>query len=92
MPEPNTTCRYSKCNKPYHACAESVRVGHYKSCGCCYEHYCMYQNEVAFFRGQPLPFPEKQITNQMFADGTLPTPKEKAKTYLKENKTAEKTE
>lgn len=68
--KPNMTCRYSKCDKQYYACADSRKYGHYKSCGCCIEHFWMYQNEVAYFRGEEMPFSE--LVPMMVEDGALP--------------------
>lgn len=64
------TCRYSKCNKEYYACPSCQKLGSYKSCGCCVEHYAKYQNEVAYFRGKEFPYPD--LLEEMVAEGSLP--------------------
>lgn len=68
--KPNMICKYSKCHKEYYACSSCHKFGHYKTCGCCIEHFAMYQNEVYFHRGDEMPFPE--LLEQMVQDGALP--------------------
>lgn len=70
MQKPNMTCRYSKCDIQYYVCPDCIKVNHYKSCGHSFEHFCMYQNEVFYFAGQELPYPE--FIDQMILEGSLP--------------------
>ena len=63
--EPNHVCKYSKCQlgengqqKHYYACPDCDKYYSYRSMGCCFEHYALYQNEVAIARKNEIPFPE----------------------------------
>jgi len=67
---PKMICKYSKCGKEYQACEDSVQQGKFRECGCSFDHYAKYQNEVAYFRGQEMPFPE--VIEGMVTEGALP--------------------
>lgn len=69
-------CKYSGCTygedgkrKEYEACLQCFKVKWWKEMACCFEHYCMYQNEVAISRNQVIPFPE--YVDKMIMDNVI---------------------
>lgn len=74
--EPNHICKYSGCKlgkdgnrKEYFACEPCTKIKWWLELACCFEHGCMYQNEVAIVRNKRVPYPE--YIDQMLEDGVI---------------------
>ncbi len=81
MPKTNRVCKYSKCNKEYFACSDSIRYGGIKAHCCSNEHFEKWQTEVRYFRGEDVlnsPYLEDMVLEGSLPESVL------QKTYLDE--------
>jgi hypothetical protein len=69
-------CKYTGCHngidgksKTYETCPACIERKPWKAYGCCFEHGCMYQNEVAIARGERIPYPD--FIERMLQDGVI---------------------